>query len=177
MPKITLRLNNASIFAAIKEVEEYKNDIPRKTRLIREKVTEELEKLVAEGFNGAFYDDLLYEGWKVQSVRVDSQNGDKASVVIAHGKEAVFIEFGAGVYYNPSGATHPWRVGDIVAIGSYGHGYGKREIWGYWPEGVEHTEENLVLTHGTPASMPMYHAALSIARKFPEIAKEVFKGG
>lgn len=177
MPEITLRLNDASIAAAIRQVKAYETDLPKKAEKIRLEVAERLEKLCKEGFNGAQGEVTLNGELPVPDIQVDIESDGKITSVVAYGKEAVFIEFGAGVYLNRDGAPHPGRVGDIVAIGSYGHGYGKRDVWGYWPEGVEHTRENLVLTHGTPASMPMYHAALEVAKMVPDIAREVFKGG
>ena len=170
--KITLRMNPESISDAVKQLNEYRDSLPRKAELIRQRVTEELKNLVEEGFNGAFYDGLLYEGWKVPSVDVYTKNDDEISVVIADGKEAVFIEFGAGVYFNPGGSAHPSRPPGIVNIGEYGKGRGKRQIWGYYDKNGE-----LHLTHGTPASMPMFLAAKEIAEKIPSIARDVFQGG
>lgn len=169
MPRIAVRLDN--IDSAIRELERYRDSLSDKCDRLREIITKKLEAEVREGFNGAFYDGLLYEGWKVPSVAVSSDNGKKVNVVIASGKEAIFIEFGAGVYYNPTGAPHPARGQGIVAIGEYGKGHGKRSVWGYYGD-----DGNLHLTHGTPASMPMYHAAMSIAREVPKLAKQVFGG-
>lgn len=172
MPKITLRLNDASIAAAIKEVKKYKADLREKAEKIRIEVAKRLANLCEEGFNGAAYDDVLYEGTKVPDVSVTVDEKENITLVIAHGKEAIFAEFGAGVYYNPSGSPHPSRPAGIVAIGEYGYGYGKRKVWGYYDESGE-----LKLTHGTPASAPVYFAAKEIVEQIPEIAKEVFKGG
>lgn len=172
MPKITLRLNEASIAAAIKEIESYKNDLPKKAEKIRLEVADRLAKLCEVGFNGAGYDDILNEGMKVPDVTVTTKTDGNITLVIASGKEAVFVEFGAGVYYNPTSAPHPGRGQGIVGIGEYGHGYGKRKIWGYYDESGD-----LHLTHGTPASMPMYYAANEVAKMVPEIARKVFKGG
>lgn len=172
MPKISLRLNSQSIGAAIRQTEDYRNSLDFKAERIRKEVMAQLSVLVRNGFNGAFYDGLLYEGWQVPSVEVttDPEAGEHLSLVIAHGKEAVFIEFGAGVYYNPSGAPHPNRKNGILAIGEYGKGYGKRQVWGYYDESGD-----LHLTHGTPASMPMFYAVKEIAERVPQIARDVFK--
>lgn len=167
--KIKLRLSPDSIDAAIRHLEDYRNDLPKKAERIRIKVAELLEQMVQEGFNGAGYDDVLWEGMKVPDVSVTVDEKENIMLVIAHGKEAVFAEFGAGVYYNPSGSPHPERPVGIVNIGEYGKGYGKRKIWGYYENG------ELKLTHGTPASAPMYFAVKEIAGQLPRIAKEVFR--
>lgn len=170
MPKISMKLNSASVDAALREVQQYGRSLSRKTDELRRRVAQVLSEMVSEGFNGAQYDDVIHEGTRVPDVQVTvSEKGD-VSVVIAHGKEAVFAEFGAGVYYNgPAGSfPHPNPPAGIVAIGTYGEGRGARKIWGYYDNG------ELKLTHGTPASMPMYHAVQEIARRLPDIAKEVF---
>lgn len=172
--KIKLKLSQDSIGDAIREIEKYRDDVKEKTELVRKRVAGILENMVRKGFNGPLYNDVLWEGKKVPDVEVKVDHGDKVSVVMALGKEAVFVEFGAGVYYNgPVGSyPHPDTPPGIVAIGTYGHGYGAREVWGYYDESGE-----LKLTHGTPASMPMYFAAKIIAEEIPKIAKEVFGGG
>lgn len=166
--KIQMKLNEGSIDAAIRQVKSYANSLDRKAEELRCRIAEELAQMVESGFNGSQYDDVIYEGARVPNVQVSvTQKGD-VSIVMASGKEAVFAEFGAGVYYNPSGSPHPNPPAGIVAIGTYGKGYGSRKIWGYYEDG------ELKLTHGTPASMPMYHAVQAIIPRIPSIAKEVF---
>lgn len=172
MPEITLRLNDESIAAAIKKVKAYETDLTKKAEKIRLEVAKRLEALCKTGFNGAVYDDVLSDGMKVPNVEVYTETDGKITLVIAKGKEAVFVEFGAGVYHNPTGAPHPGRGQGIVGIGEYGHGYGKRKVWGYYDESGERH-----LTHGTPASMPMYYAAQEVAKMVPDITKKVFKRG
>lgn len=174
MKIIKLSLNPDSINDAIKQLADYRNELPRKAEQIKIKVTELLEQLVKDGFDGAFYDDIIYEGFKVASVKVDSKPEENVSLVIAYGKEAFFIEFGAGVYYNPGGGPSN-RPPGVVKIGEYGKGYGKREIWGYYEDPFN--KDSLKLTHGTPASAPMFYAAKAVAEQIPDIAREVFQGG
>lgn len=173
MKTIRVSLNSESVREAVRQLEEYRNDLPRKAEQIRIKVAELLERLVRDGFDGAFYDDIIYEGFKVASVEVGSKNEENVSLVIAYGKEAFFIEFGAGVYYNPGGGPGN-RPPGVVKIGEYGKGYGKREIWGYYED--PGNKDSLKLTHGTPASMPMFYAAKAVAEQIPAIAREVFQG-
>lgn len=167
-----IRFKPGEIDAAIQQLEDYGNSLVQKSEQIRRRTAKILRQMVEEGFNGAGYDDVIHEGMKVPDVSVTVDENENVSLVIAHGKEAVFVEFGAGVYYNSGGSVHPSRPPGIVSIGEYGHGYGKRQIWGYYDE-----NGNLHLTHGTPASAPMFYAAKEIARLIPDIAREVFKGG
>ena len=75
------------------------------------------------------------------------------------------------MYHNGSAGRSPNPYGNDLGftIGSYGKGYGKKQVWGYYDE-----DNNLVLTRGTPATMPMYNATQEIMRKSVEIAREVF---
>lgn len=176
-------MNDAAISAAIKEIEAYSDDLPKKADRIQRRVAKELRKLCKVGFNGAQGEVLLDGELPVPDVQVGIEQDGKVTVVIAYGTEAYFIEFGAGVYYNgPVGSTpRPNTPPDIKRIGTYGKGYGAREVWGYYEGGkTDNPEENkkrLRLTHGTSASMPMYFAAQEVAKMVPEIAREVFKGG
>ena len=106
------------------------------------------------------------------NVQVEIKHTANKSSVIANGEEAVFAEFGAGVYYNgPVGSfPHPNKPIGVVAIGKYGHGYGSREIWVFYDKNREPK-----FTHGTPASMPMYHAMQELIQIAPQIAKEALK--
>lgn len=168
MAKISISLSEKSIDDAIKELRRYKETLPQKLKTVRDRVAEELLKQAETGFNGEIYNDVIHEGMRVPNVSVTLEENGNAVFIISHGTEAVFAEFGAGVYYNPNGSDHPERPAGIVAIGEYGKGYGKRKVWGYYENG------ELRLTHGTPASMPMYNAAQTVAKLVPEIAKEVF---
>lgn len=109
------------------------------------------------------------------STRIEVANNGSTSTarLIVEGKELLFIEFGAGVYYNGSvgGSPHPKGQELGYTIGSYGKGKGKQETWAYYDDSNE-----LVLTHGTKAAMPVYKAGLEIRRQIIGIAKEVFGG-
>lgn len=173
MPKITFNIfSPESIRAAAEAVKEYGEGIGEKAAEVRRRTAEELKEAAQTGFNGAVYDDVLHEGTRVPDTKVELLEEDGKSIVRAVGKEAVFQEFGAGVYYNgPAGSSpNPLNKG-VFLIGTFGKGYGQRNVWGYYDEGG-----NLKLTHGTPASMPMYHAEQAVIPRIPEIAREVFRG-
>ena len=81
------------------------------------------------------------------------------------------MEFGAGVYYNGAVGSSPNPLGTELGftIGSYGLGNGRKEVWGYTGE-----DGQIHLTHGAPASMPLYKAVQSVSRDIVRIAREVF---
>ena len=110
----------------------------------------------------------FYDGEKDVSVSVEPiENGWK---IVASGQAVCFIEFGAGVYFNGAEPYPEPRPSGVVGIGEYGQGKGKRDMWGYYDSGG-----NLVLTHGTPAAMPMHHAGRVMEQEIDRIAREVFR--
>lgn len=168
---ISFGLSEKEIDRAIKELEQYKQELIRKTAFLREKVANRIAELAQSGFNGAIVDDVLKGGVKTAQVTVSLSNTDEVSLIIANGEDAVWVEFGAGVYHNGSAGSSPHPKGSELGftIGGYGKGMGKKEVWGYY-EGDE-----LRLTHGTPAVMPMYNAVKTVCDEIADIAREVFK--
>lgn len=170
---IHVSLDSASIDAAIVELERYKERIERKTDELRERVAYFIAKDASAVFNTAVADDLIGEGFVTGSVEVTvEEQGDNITLVIANGKDAVFMEFGAGVYYNGAVGSSPNPLGMALGftIGSYGKGNGRKEVWGYYGD-----DGQIHLTHGAPASMPLYRAVQSVRQDILSIAREVFK--
>ena len=116
-------------------------------------------------------DDVVSGEKRYANVDVTVNEEGNATVVIASGNDAVFVEFGAGVYNNGSVGTSPHPKGAELGftIGSFGKGNGRKDVWGYYGEG------GLTLTHGTPASMPMYRGMREACDRLAEIAWEVFR--
>lgn len=172
MKKITFTLDEKSIKQAIKELERYKKWVAAKT-------TELVERLAIIGaheatvrFSGAYYTDENDTVVDVFPYSVTATHGS-GYIISASGTALYFIEFGAGVYYNGAEPYPLPRPKGVSKIGEYGQGKGKQDTWGYYRDG---NKDDLVLTHGTPAAMPMYHAAREMQRELTRIAKEVFSG-
>lgn len=168
---IEITLNSNSIQKAIDELRDYERDLGRKTNLLRERIAEVIRNQAANGFAASGIDDRLNGGMRKANVSVTVDTSDGVSVVLASGDDAVWIEFGAGVYHNGGAGSSPNPLGAALGytIGGYGKGHGKRSVWGYYDQGG-----NLVLTHGTPATMPMYNAVQAVCASYVQIAKEVF---
>lgn len=172
--KISFALSSTDIDRAIKELANYKQDIQRKTDLLRERVAERLAEEAKQGFTGAVVDDVILKGGvhapKYAQVDVSVDNRGSVTVVVASGEDAIWVEFGAGVYHNGSAGSSPHPQGAELGftIGSFGKGNGKRQTWGFYEDG------ELKLTHGTPANMPMTRAVTTVCNEIVSIAKEVF---
>jgi hypothetical protein len=168
---ISFSLSSRSIGNAVKELETYNRSIDEKVKRLRDIIAERLRDYAEQGFLSSPPATRL-DGIEVPppDVKVTTEPDGNITAVIASGEDVYWIEFGAGVYYNtPVGSSpHPMGQEFGLTIGSYGKGRGSRKTWGYYEDG------KLVLTHGTPANMPMWKAAERVAAEYPQIAKEVF---
>lgn len=167
---ISFGLSTSEINRAMKELADYKQEILRKTELLREKVAERMADEAKNGFSGAVVDDLTRGGQRFAQVDVSVDNRGSVTVVVASGEDAVWVEFGAGVYHNGSlgSSPHPHGAELGMTIGGFGKGNGKKEVWGFYENG------ELKLSRGTPARMPMALAVTTVCNDIQSIAKEVF---
>lgn len=176
-PPLKANLSVKSLQALKKQLLDYKAELSNKCDKFVLKLAEVgipvIESKVAEA--GFTYDDKgIQSGSDTEHntyVKVDSLIGMSRATLVLEGKETLFIEFGSGVSYNGSvgSSPHPKGQENGFLIGTYGMGHGSQKVWGYYADTGE-----LVLTHGTKATMPMYEASLKIREKVVEIAKSVF---
>lgn len=159
---IECTLDKQDIDRAIKELKAYKQEFLRKEKQLLEGLAEIGIKEASVRFTTAIYDGI-------NDVSVRLNKVGKGYVIVAEGKAVAFIEFGAGVYHNTSEPYPNPRPTGIVGIGEYGKGMGKRKAWGYKNENDE-----VVITRGNPAAMPMWYASEEIKNSVLRIAKEVF---
>lgn len=136
------------------------------TPAMRQAVAKRLQSLIAQGFSSAIVD-----GDTVSDVDVTFSDDGTVTTVLATGKDVIFIEFGAGVYFNGSVGSSPHPKGHEFGftIGSYGKGKGSRETWAYYTDG------KVQWTHGTKATMPVFKACEIIKLELPKIIKEVLQ--
>lgn len=168
---ISFGLSTTEINRAIREVEKFKKEFEKKVETYRKRIAEAIAANAEINFASSSMDDVIKGNTRKPNVTVSvSERGDIA-VVVADGEDAVWVEFGAGVYHNGSPGSSPHPNGSELGftIGSYGKGYGKANAWGYYD-----SDDRLIITRGTPASMPMYNAAQQVSKEAISIAKEVF---
>lgn len=171
---ISFGLSTEEIDKAVRELTDYKQELIRKTELLRERVAERIAEEAQSGFMGAIVDDQILTGGVSSpiyaGVNVSIDDRGSVTAVIANGEDAVWVEFGAGVHYNgtPGLSPHPNGAELGLTIGSFGKGKGKKETWGFYEDG------ELKLSRGTPARMPMSRAVAAVCNEISEMAKEVF---
>lgn len=159
---IHFSLNKADIDRAIGEIEQYKREFLAKEKQL-------LEGLAMIGLKEASvrFTTAMYDGTNDVEVRLDTI--DKGYAIVADGQAVAFIEFGAGVYHNTSEPYPNPRPSGVVGIGEYGKGKGKQQAWGYKDDNDE-----LVITRGNPAAMPMWYASEEIKSSVLKVVREVF---
>ena len=169
---ISFGLSEQDIDRAIKELAQYKEGFKSKCEELLRRIAERLAEEAQSGFNGAIVDDLTEKSGNPRkaSVNVRAENRGDYFAVVADGTDAVWVEFGAGVYHNgsPGSSPHPHGAELGMTIGGFGKGNGKKEVWGFYENG------ELKLSRGTPARMPMALAITTVCNDIQSIAKEVF---
>lgn len=174
---IKVKLNGRSIGNAIRQLTEYRDKVDTLTNQICKKLAEIGLKEASVRFANAPYD-----GTNDSSVSIEQT--ESGYTVVASGNAVCFIEFGSGVHYNSS-FTYPIPKPDgVVGIGEMGGGRGKNDAWRYHGDPGTNGQiissdplatEPYVLTHGNPASMPMYIALSEMRDEAERVVKEVFK--
>lgn len=179
MAKKTLKagLSVSSIRNLQKELEKYRDSLTYKCELLVKRLAEAGIPVIDENMAKAAFtvdEKDIQSGADPQhytQVKINTFGNYAKADLIVEGKELLFIEFGAGVYYNGSAGSSPHPKGEKFGyvIGSYGKGHGVQKVWGYYADSGE-----LILTHGVEATMPVYKASLEIAENVVKIAKQVF---
>ena len=173
--RISMKLSTDSIGKAILELNAYRAGLKAKADELRDLIAETIRWTAADGFSTALADDIIRGGTPVYSnVSVSVSTSGDVTVVMADGEHAIFIEFGAGVWYNGSKGQSPNPLNDQnhlgFTIGEYGKGYGKKNAWGL----PGSTSTNPIISRGTPAAMPMYHGVQDAVANLVSLARQVF---
>lgn len=159
---IKVGLGEDDLKRAIQELKRYKQEFLDREKRLMEGLAEIGLKEASVRFTTAMYD-----GTNDVSVHLETTKNGYA--IVAEGKVVAFIEFGAGVYHNGSEPYPNPRPQGIVGIGEFGKGHGKQKAWGYYNENDE-----LVITRGNPAAMPMWYASEEIKNSVLKVVREVF---
>lgn len=122
-----------------------------------------------------FDQGYLYNTWggDYGNVVVTSKMTENGFIVEASGKQVLFMEFGAGVYYNGTGSYPEELPTGITHIGGYGKHNGLKQAWGYYQD--NETKAGLTITRGVPSLQAMYKSKKYIVREVERRVKELLK--
>lgn len=177
MKTIEVKLDAVDINRACRELDAYLLQLQQKTDELRRRIAEE----VAES---ADFSRCLIQIWsytqmggqklalpqiRTADVRMEVREDGNISTVLAVGEDAIWCEFGTGVYHNGSVGASPHPLGTKLGyvIGGYGKGRGRQQVWS-WRDG------DTYFTRGIPAYMPLYNAWNQVIHRIADIAREVF---
>ena len=169
---IKFTLDPREIDRAIKELREYREEL-------NHKLEEFITLLLQDGIEVARTQLMSTVGDSVEGIigfGVDN-NGDIMSATISlEGSDALFIEFGAGIAYN-TGKQHPLAGEFGYGVGTYPskHPPNRAMNPGYWIYREPPGSENVVVSIGTQASMPVFTAAENMRNNLIKRALEVFR--
>lgn len=171
-----IRMRIDGVDAILQRVDTMRKDLPRRQKLI-------LEKLAQFGIDtaGVKFQSAQYDGTNDVHMEPPQWVNSNTVRVVASGRAVAFIEFGTGINYRDD---HP-KAAEFGAIrGSYGYGLGKLDAWMYDGEPGTNgyvipggANEGKVLTFGNPANRCMYDTAKAMRDKILDIVKEVYGSG
>lgn len=170
--KIKVRLSNAGLRDAERQIQEYKTTLNQKAQELARALANKGLDVAKVRFTNA-----EYAGNNDVSCRVE-QNGSICTI-IAEGRSVAFIEFGTGAHHNGYGGQLPPGVG---AHGSYGKGHGAQRRWYYYGEAgnagtpVKQVDGKgqLNYTSGNDAAMAMWGAVEEMASQVEATWREVW---
>lgn len=170
--KIKVRLSDAGLRDAERQIQEYKATLNRKARALAFRLSWlglEVAKIRFENAEYAGSND----------VKCHINQKDKTCTIVAEGKSVAFIEFGTGIHHNGYGGELPPGVG---AHGSYGQGKGAGRRWYYYGDpGNAGTYVDTVpgkgqlnYTDGNEPAMAMWGAVEEMASQVEATWREVW---
>lgn len=174
--KLILQLSPESVQSVIDGLKDHKIWLNNKCQELEYRICKEIQAFAQNMYNSSYWNTWTKDGGAdthQARVNVTVERDSEISLVIANGEDAVWVEFGTGVYHNGAVGQSPNPNGEKLGftIGSYGDGNGKKEAWGYYDE---ETGE-LTFTRGVSATKPLYYAVKNtLGVKLYQIAKEVF---
>lgn len=164
-----------SLQQAIKQIESYRDDLPRKCQEICRRLSEEGVRVADAAINSVPIGKTI-----ILTTDINPSNMGCQAIMKMAGREtrtedgrtffsALAIEFGAGIYYNSNSNPKSSEFG--MGVGTFpGQTHAFQDGWYYLGN-----DGNWHYSHGVQASMPMYKASVTLRQKIDSIIKDVFK--
>lgn len=172
MKNIKIKLDPNSVDKAIAELKDYRKGLQDKLKILIGQLTQdgvEIARIQVTASQGDSKDAFV-------DYVVDSSGEIIKASIFLQGSDALFIEFGAGIYYN-NGNAHPQSTEFGYGVGTYPseHPPNRAINPGYWWYKGEDGSKHLSL--GTEATMPIYHAGQTIRNNLIQKAIDNFMRG
>lgn len=169
MRKLKADLSFSSLNQLVKDIKTYQGSLDLKCEKFTERLIQEVGIPVIETNVTSFMGDSSKE-YNTYFKLVRIPNRGAYGKLVVQNEDILFIEFGAGIYYN-NGKTHPQASEYGYGVGTYPNQKYAIDP-GYW--WYKDDVGNLHLSYGTEATMPVYKASMQMISKIRTIASEVF---
>ena len=172
--KIKVRLNDAGLRDAERQIQEYKTTLNQKAQELARALAQKGIDVATVRFANA-----QYAGDNDVTVERDPVQTPNGFAIVAHGKAVAFIEFGTGVSHSAYGGELPDGVGEH---GTYGKGNGQHKRWYYYgksgnagtPVKQVDGKGQLNYTSGNEPAMAMWGAVEEMASQVEATWREVW---
>ena len=177
--KIKVRLSDAGLRDAERQIQEYKSTLNKKARALAFRLSWLGLEVAKIRFANAQYAGS-------NDVKCHINQKDKTCTIVAEGKAVAFIEFGTGVKHQgwgAAGTVGPIPLPDNIGEhGTYGKENGKHKRWYYYGESgnagtpVKQVDGKgqLNYTSGNDAAMAMWGAVEEMASQVEATWREVW---
>lgn len=172
--KIKVRLSDAGLRDAERQIQEYKTTLNQKAQEFARALAQKGIEVATIRFANA-----QYAGDNDVTVERDPVQTSNGFAIVAYGKAVAFIEFGTGVSHSAYGGELPDGVGEH---GTYGKGNGQHKRWYYYGESgnagtpVKQADGKgqLNYTSGNEPAMAMWGAVEEMASQVEATWREVW---
>lgn len=163
--EITIRMSTASINDAIKELRRIKEDFERKLDLFVRMLANDGVQIALMEIRSAVADTHNAD----IELTIDSKQDIVSATIQMFGEDRLFIEFGAGFYYNPADPPHASQYN--MGVGTFPGQTHAFDI-GWWYTDKDGKSR---YTHGTQATSPMLHASNNYRNNAILMALQLFR--
>ena len=167
--------DKASINAAVNQMKALQRTVEWQALKIRHAVAEAVQKEADRLYHESWYNDWVNREKEWGACPTTLEESEQASIVVAHGEKAVFVEFGTGVHHNHGlllKSPHLFGMELGFTIGSYPFYHGVPS-WGQYDKWYVASEGDW--TRGTEAQMVLYRAVRYTIPNVEDIVKEVIR--
>jgi len=160
MKTITMTLDSKDIARAIREVEQYRNELNLKVSRLVEALTDS-GVVIAQMQVKAL--DAIYTGELLTSIEGYFSPSTNVGIIIAGAPYAAYVEFGTGIV--GAGAPHPTPLGWTYDVNSHGDA-------GWWY--LNPRDGRVHWTKGMKSRPFMYNTVRELEQICARVAREVF---
>ena len=164
-------LSPESVDSAIKELQDYKDELQDKHKQLVDRLAKAGLKVASVAYSeasaGSIGEEMDGPDSAVPALEITTEDGGLTAVIQITGHDVTFIEFGSGIHFNGHGGEPATKNAEKFGytIGGYGTGLGLHHKWHYGSGKV---------SWGTPAADATGKIELEIKNEIRKVVKEIY---